>query len=79
MQKVRPFFLRFVPAVMARGVPVAIVTFSSQTNVIRQVLEATFGPDAAKEIPIRGNDGSWIVMGKSVRWSFERSALLSAP
>ena len=63
VQKVRPFFLEFLPAVRERGMLAAVVTFSPQTGVIRRVLEAAFGVDAAREMPIRGNDGSWPVDG----------------
>lgn len=63
VRKVRPFFLEFVPALRTHGILASVVTFTPQTAVVRRVLEAAFGADAAKEIPIRGNDGSWLVTG----------------
>lgn len=52
------FFFFFFP-----GIHVAIVTFSPQTFVIRDVLDILFGRDASARIPIRGGDRSWTYVG----------------
>mmetsp|Transcript_18629 Transcript_18629/g.18721 ORF Transcript_18629/g.18721 Transcript_18629/m.18721 type:complete len:192 (+) Transcript_18629:233-808(+) len=61
--KIRPFFRYLIPAAMNSDIFVAIVTFSPQTNAIREVLISSF-PEYAEKIPIRGNDGTWEYRGK---------------
>ncbi|CAM9759455.1 unnamed protein product [Phaeothamnion confervicola] len=40
------------------GIYVAIVTFTPQTGIVRQVLRTVL-PDYAEQIPLRGEDGTW--------------------
>jgi hypothetical protein len=61
--KVRSFFREFVPLIMARDISVAIVTFSAQVNLIKQVIHIIF-PDLAAKIPVRGHDQSWVYQGE---------------
>lgn len=49
---VRPMFRHLIPAALDEGIYVAVVTFSGQTELVRQVLETI--TDKAGEIPIRG-------------------------
>eukprot|EP01041_Mallomonas_annulata_P002622 gene2622-5131_t len=52
--RVRTFFRKLIPRAMDQGIFVAIVTFSGQIPLIRNVLLDHF-PDHAAKIPIRGN------------------------
>ncbi|GBG25420.1 Hypothetical Protein FCC1311_016382 [Hondaea fermentalgiana] len=56
---VRPFFMELLPAVLRKGIIVSIVTFSSQRRLIHQTLREAFGQTVARQILIRGMDGSW--------------------
>lgn len=49
---VRPMFRHLIPAALDEGFHVAVVTFSSQTEMVRHILEQL--TDKAAEIPIRG-------------------------
>jgi hypothetical protein len=49
---VRPMFRRLIPLAIDEGIHVAVVTFSSQTEMVRRILEHI--TDRAAEIPIRG-------------------------
>lgn len=62
----RPLFLRLVPLATSRNLRIAIVTFSPQTDHIREVLEFAF-PDVAEHIVIRGNDLTWEYQGSGMR------------
>ncbi|KAL7525360.1 hypothetical protein ACHAWF_001326 [Thalassiosira exigua] len=62
----RPVFLNLVPLAHRAGVRIAIVTFSPQTDHIREVLQHAF-PDVADLIPIRGNDRTWTYAGDGMR------------
>lgn len=66
-RKVRPFFRQLVPLAISHGIHVAIVTFSSQVNLIRAVLDHQF-PDHASYIPVRGDPASqdfgWAYQGR---------------
>lgn len=77
--KVRPFFREFIPAAQAKGLQVAIVTFSPQILVVRQVLTAVFGSACSDQILIRGNDGSWECIGgiKSGKMNHLESVMLN--
>lgn len=59
----RPLFVGLVPKAIARGMYVAIVTFSPQVGMIADVLKEIF-PDVHHKIPIRGQDGSWEYHGE---------------
>lgn len=57
---VRPFFKVVIPKAIQLGIHIAIVTFSPQTHLIRNVLNDVF-PHYVDKIIIRGNYGSWFV------------------
>ena len=59
----RPIFYHLIRSAMDRGLHVAIVTFSPQTFVIRDVLDLLFGRPTSALIPIRGGDRSWTYVG----------------
>ena len=46
-----------------KGVHVVIVTFSNQTQLIRDVIAISFPPDTSAEIIVRGLDGTWLYDG----------------
>jgi hypothetical protein len=52
VQHVRPMFRHLIPAALDEEIHIAVVTFSGQTELVRNVLEAV--TDRAAEIPIRG-------------------------
>lgn len=62
----RPLFLRLVPLATDRNLRIAVVTFSGQTDRIREVLEIAF-PSIADLIVIRGNDLTWEYKGSGMR------------
>ncbi|EED89063.1 predicted protein [Thalassiosira pseudonana CCMP1335] len=66
VQHMRPLFLRLVPLASQHNIRVAIVTFSRQTERIREVLELSY-PDYADVIPIRGCDNTWEYKGSGMR------------
>lgn len=55
----RPELCALMSAADALGIHLAVVTFSSQTALIRETLGCAIGPDMAKRVIIRGEDGSW--------------------
>eukprot|EP00526_Cylindrotheca_closterium_P023879 CAMPEP_0113620090 /NCGR_PEP_ID=MMETSP0017_2-20120614/10224_1 /TAXON_ID=2856 /ORGANISM="Cylindrotheca closterium" /LENGTH=197 /DNA_ID=CAMNT_0000529721 /DNA_START=108 /DNA_END=701 /DNA_ORIENTATION=- /assembly_acc=CAM_ASM_000147 len=61
---VRPVFVQLMQAALEYDIQVAIVTFSGQTKMIREVLEHTVGLPGAHQIPIRGGDRSWRYQGE---------------
>lgn len=56
---VRPLFLQLVPRLVHCGVHVAVVTFSPQVALIRQVLALAFPAPVAQRLIVRGDDASW--------------------
>lgn len=56
---VRDLFRTLIPIALENGLLVAIVTFSPQVSLIKEVLRRTFGEKHASCIPIRGCDGLW--------------------
>ena len=56
---VRTFFRKLIPIALEEGLLVAIVTFSPQVSLIKEVIIHTFGSKLAALIPVRGCDGSW--------------------
>ena len=68
-RKVRPFFKRLVPLAISNGIHVAIVTFSSQVNLIRAVLDDQF-PEQSSRIPVRGDRNS-----PGFEWAYEGKGL----
>ena len=56
--RLRPSFLKLIPMAIDRDFCVAVVTFSSQTRLIAEVLGIAF-PEHIDRICIRGNDGTW--------------------
>ncbi|CAM9720640.1 unnamed protein product [Chrysoparadoxa australica] len=61
--EIRPFFTYFIPAAIAMGFYLAIVTFSPQTTMIKHVMRIAF-PQHSEQIPIRGEDSSWQYEGQ---------------
>ena len=63
----RPLFLHLVPLASRHNIRVAIVTFSCQTDKIREVLELSFQEEMANLIPIRGCDKTWSYEGSGMK------------
>ncbi|KAM3574287.1 hypothetical protein VYU27_003767 [Nannochloropsis oceanica] len=61
---IRPFFSSLILEAGREGIHMAVVTFSPQTGMIREVLKEKFGEPLASLIPVRGADGSWVYSGK---------------
>ena len=56
----RPLFRSLIPAVQQQGIFVSVVTFSGQTDLIRECLAYVAGSaEKAASIIIRGGDSSW--------------------
>lgn len=56
----RPLFRSLIPAVQQQGIFVSVVTFSGQTDLIRECLAYAAGStELAATIIIRGEDSSW--------------------
>lgn len=53
--RIRPFFRSFIPQAIGSGLLVAVVTYSSQTQLIAKVLNIAF-PLVADQICIRGSN-----------------------
>lgn len=65
---VREEFRDLFHEALDQGIRIAIVTFSSQRDLIREVLQSFLeDAEAAKKIPIRGNDRSWDYTGSGSR------------
>lgn len=56
---VRPFFAALIASAPLHGLAVAVVTFSGEIELIRQVLQIAVGEEAAAKVLICGADGSW--------------------
>ncbi|CAH0476079.1 unnamed protein product [Peronospora belbahrii] len=56
---VRRFFLLLVPLLCEAHVNVAIVTFSPQVELIRDVLRLSFSTQVVNQLVVRGDDRSW--------------------
>ena len=61
--KVRLLFKLLLPKVMGSNIIVAVVTFSGQTDLIKEVLKIVFA-DLAKKIIVRAKDNTWGNMGE---------------
>ncbi|ETW10518.1 hypothetical protein H310_00802 [Aphanomyces invadans] len=57
---VRPLFARLLP-LLAAHVALAVVTFSPQVPLIREVLSLCFGPTVSESIIVRGDVEGWTV------------------
>lgn len=57
--KVRPGFPEFLTEVLKKGLFVAIVTFSPQIGLIRDILKIILSEVDAEKICIRGNTSDW--------------------
>ena len=66
-QHMRPLFLHLIPAATQSNIRVAVVTFSCQTEAIREVLELSFSNHIADLIPIRGCDKTWTYEGSGMK------------
>jgi hypothetical protein len=56
---VRRFFLLLVPLLCEDHINVAIVTFSPQVQLIRDVLRLSFAAGVVEQLVVRGDDRSW--------------------
>ncbi|TDH72702.1 uncharacterized protein CCR75_003274 [Bremia lactucae] len=56
---VRRFFELLVPLLCENGINVAIVTFSPQVQLIRNVLKLCFSSEVAAQLVVRGDDRTW--------------------
>lgn len=56
---VRPLFLALIPRLLSADVHVAVVTFSPQMQLIRQVLTLSFRAEIAQRLILRCDDVSW--------------------
>lgn len=56
---VRPLFLALVPLLVRAGIHVAVVTFSPQVALIREVLALCFHDHLVRKLILRGDDASW--------------------
>ncbi|KAF1322512.1 hypothetical protein FI667_g11163, partial [Globisporangium splendens] len=56
---VRPLFLALVPLLVRAEMHVAVVTFSPQVALIRDVLTLCFPPQISQQVILRGDDASW--------------------
>ena len=68
---VRSFFLKLIPIALEEGLLVAIVTFSPQVSLIKEVLIRSFGRKIAALIPVRGCDGSWDFRGSTASLKYD--------
>ena len=57
----RPQVKHLIREALRAKIKVGIVTFSNQHNLIRSVLHAAFGPEAAEKIRIKCHDDTWNV------------------
>lgn len=57
--KVRPGFPEFLSEVLRKGLSVAVVTFSPQVDLIRDILRLVLPPGEADMICIRGDTADW--------------------
>lgn len=55
----RPFLTVFIQRAVECNLHVAVVTFSKQTELIRNCLEHVYPLDVAKKIIVKGRDGTW--------------------
>lgn len=60
---VRSEFRQLMNACCERNIRLAIVTFSVQVKLVKEVVENVVGPDHAARIPVRGADRSWSYRG----------------
>jgi len=65
-EHLRPFFIELIPVLLRKGIIVSIVSFSSQTHLIRSVLRQALGVTTSRLILVRGNDGSWLPVPNSI-------------
>lgn len=63
----RPLFLHLVQMATQNSIRCAIVTFSCQTDKIREVLELSFTSQTSDLIPIRGCDKTWSYEGSGMK------------
>jgi hypothetical protein len=55
----RPELCALLPAVVAEGIDIAIVTFSAQTALIREAAGIALGNEIERQLVLRSNDGTW--------------------
>jgi hypothetical protein len=56
---VRSLFLVLIPLICDANIHVAVVTFSPQVMLIKEVLFLCFGQEIAQNLIVRGDDSSW--------------------
>ena len=66
---VRPIFSDLIRAASKSNnrIHVSVVTYTGQIHLVRAVLESMVGVQMAEQIPIRGNDRSWLAHAP-IRW-----------
>lgn len=57
--RIRPGFIEFIREAQRHGLFVAIVTFSPQVDLVRNVLKEVFTEKEVERICIRGNTNDW--------------------
>eukprot|EP01035_Chromulina_nebulosa_P041609 gene41609-56312_t len=68
---VRPFFSQFIPRLLDAKISVAIVTFSSQTDLVKETVKLGF-PLHWNKIVVRASDKSWGDMGDSAMFGKQK-------
>lgn len=66
-EHVRPEFRQLLNAAMESDLQVAIVTFSKQVALVKEIIETVVGADQAARIPVRGGDRTWTYNGVGSR------------
>lgn len=69
--KIRPCFLRLVPCLLDGNIAVAVVTFSAQTELIREAIQLAF-PLYWSKIVIRARDKTWGDMGDKAMYGKQK-------
>lgn len=68
---VRPCFTQFIPRLLDAKISVAIVTFSSQTDLVKETVKLGF-PLHWNKIVVRASDKSWGDMGDSAMYGKQK-------
>lgn len=62
----RPILVNLIICAMRMNIAVSVVTFQTQTKLIKRALKAVFPSDIAERILLRGNDKTWDFQGYSL-------------
>jgi hypothetical protein len=68
---VRPCFSKFIPCLLDSNISVAVVTFSSQTDLVKETVKLGF-PLHWNKIVVRASDKSWGDMGDSAMFGKQK-------